>query len=147
MAFNPAAGIKLLFKKGDGQVPEVFSSYCSILAKSVSFDGTEATFDIPNCDDLTAVNWIVSEMQSKRVSFEGSGMLNTPDFDLFYDWWDSGLSSNCQVVLDVPAANGGRILSGAFKIPKFSLTGNKGEKCNVSISVASDGPIVKVNNV
>jgi hypothetical protein len=146
MAFKPASGIKLLFKKGDGADPEVFAIYCSILAKSISFDGTEATFDIPDCTDLEAVNWVVSEMQSKRVTLVGSGMLNTPDFDKFYEWWDSGETSNCQLVLDVPAADGGRILQGGFKLPKFQLTGNKGEKCQVSISVASDGPVTKVNN-
>ena len=147
MAFNSASGIKLLLKVGDGADPENFNTFCSITAKSVSFDGVEATSEISNCPTDDAVAWIESEMQSKRVSFEGSGKLNTPDFDKFYDWWDGGLSKNCQIVLDVAVGLGGRILSGAFKMPKFSLTGNKGEKCEVSTSIASDGPVVKTNNV
>jgi hypothetical protein len=147
MAFKSASGVKLLLKIGDGvEGAEAFTAYCSISAKSISFDGTEATSETPNCPVDDAISWIESEMQSKRVTIEGSGKLNTPDFDKFYDWWDAGESKNCQVVLDVVAADGGRILTGAFKMPKFSLVGNKGEKCEVTISIASDGPVVKTNN-
>lgn len=146
MAFKEASGLKLLLKKGDGASPEVFAAMCSITAKSISFDGTENTFDIPDCEDAEAIAWLVSEIQNKRVVVTGSGTLNTPDFDEFYEWWDDGSKVNCQLVIDVPSADGGRILEGGFRLPNFQLVGNRGEKMNVTITVASDGPIVKTNN-
>lgn len=146
MAFKSASGLKLLLKKGDGASPEQFTAFCSITAKSLSFEGQENTFDIPDCDDPEALAWMEAEMQSKRVTVQGSGTLNTPDFDEFYEWWDSGEPANCQLVIDVSAANGGRILSGAFLLPRFELTGNRGEKMNVSINLGSTGPLTKTNN-
>ncbi|MFN3585188.1 phage tail tube protein [Phenylobacterium sp.] len=140
------SGLKLLLKMGDGASPEQFTAACSITAKTVNFEGQENTFDIPDCNDPEAISWLVSEMASKRVTIEGSGTLNSPDFDSFFDWWDGGQDKNCKVILDVPAVDGGRILSGAFKLPSFQLTGNRGEKANVSISVASSGPVTKTNN-
>lgn len=140
------SGLKLLLKMGDGALPEVFTAACSITAKTVNFEGQENTFDIPDCEDPEAISWLVSEMASKRVTIEGSGTLNALDFDDFFVWWDGGEDKNCKVVIDVPNADGGRILSGAFKVPSFQLTGNRGEKMNVSITVASSGPVVKTTN-
>lgn len=146
MAFKHASGLKLLFKLGDGASPEVFTSFCSITAKTLQHQGTENTFDIPNCEDPDEIAWLISEIQNKRILINGSGTLNTPDYDEFYEWWDSGEARNAQAVIDVPSADGGRILEGAWKLPSFELTGNRGEKMNVSISVGSDGPITKINN-
>lgn len=146
MAHKNASGLKLLLKMGNGMSPESFAVFCSITAKTINFEGQENTFDIGDCSDPEAITWLVAEMQSKRVLVDGNGTLNTPDFDTFYTWWDGGESVNCQLVIDVAAADGGRILEGAFKLPKFQLTGEKGAKMNVSISLGSDGPITKTNN-
>lgn len=146
MAFEQVRGLLLAFKKGDGESPEEFTAFCSITAKSVNFDGQENTFAIPDCEDQDAVDWLYSEMQSKRVTINGSGTLNAPDFDDFYEWWDGGEDSNGQLIIDIPAASGGRILEGAWKVPTFSLTGNKGELSTVTITIASSGPLSKTNN-
>jgi hypothetical protein len=140
------SGLKLLVKKGDGAVPEQFKSFCSVTAKTIRFEGQENTFDIADCENPDAITWLVSEMASKRVLIDGSGTLNAPDFDEYFEWWDTGVSSNCQIVLDIPAADGGRILAGAFKLPSFDLTGNRGEKVNVNLSIGSDGPVTKTDN-
>lgn len=146
MAFKEAAGVLLLFELGDGESPETFEALCSITAKEVDHQGTEQTFAIPTCPEDGSIDWLVSEIQNKRISITGSGMLNVPDYDTFYAWWDSGESRNAHLIIDMPAADGGRILSGAWKLPNFRLTGNKGEKMQVSITVASDGAVTKTNN-
>lgn len=146
MAFKEASGLKLLVKIGDGASPETFDAICSITAKAINFDGQENTFDIPNCEDPEAISWLVAEIQNKRVTIEGSGTLNTPDFDDLHSWWDAGESRNAQVVIDVPSVDGGRILEGAWKLPKLSITGNRGEKMSINVSIASDGAITKTNN-
>lgn len=139
-------GLLIRFKIGDGESPEQFVSACSITAKSIDHQGTEQTFAIPNCEDEDAVDWLVSEIQNKRIVITGSGTLNGPDYDDFYEWWDSGANKNCQVIIDIPAASGGRVLDGAFKCPNFQLVGNKGELSTVSITVGSSGPVTKSNN-
>lgn len=146
MAFKHASGLKLLLKKGDGASPETFTAICSLTAKTIQHQGTENTFDIPDCSDPEAVSWLVSELQNKRIVVSGNGTLNTPDYDELFEWWDGGEDSNLQLVIDVPAADGGRILEGAFKLPSFEITGNRGEKMNASVTIASSGPVTKTNN-
>lgn len=146
-AFISASGVKLALLFGDGASPETFNKLCSITAKSVRFEGQEATFAIPeDCDDDEAIAWLEGEIQSKRVTIQGNGTMNTPDFETVYDMWDAGTPFNAQLILDVTAATGGRILSAAWLMPSFEMTGNKGEKVSLSLNIGSTGPLVKTNN-
>ena len=146
-AIKYAKGTKLVLKFGDGGSPETFAHMCSfVLSKSVQFTANENTSTIPDCDDLDGVPWEVSEITSKRISLQGSGTLNTPDFDALYEWWDAGESRDMKVVLDVLAANGGVILTGAWKLPTMEMTGEDGEKVQISATFGSDGPVVKTAN-
>lgn len=142
-----ASGVKLLLKLGDGASPEVFAAPCSINTdRGIQFTANENTFTIIDCADPEAVAWLDSEIESLRVSASGSGMLNTPDVDDFWEWWESGESKNCQLIVDVLAANGGRIFEGGFKLLSFEINGSRGSKMEVSISFASSGPVTKANN-
>lgn len=146
-AIKHARGVSLLLKIGDGAQPEVFSAPCSINAeRGVNFVGEENTTTIPDCADLEAIQWVVSEITSLRVTASGSGVLNTPDLEDYFDWWKSGESRNCKLIMDVPSSAGGIIFSGAFKLPNFELSGNKGEKAQVSLSLASDGEVTSAAN-
>lgn len=146
-AVKHVSGVKLLLKVGDGGSPEAFAHYCSINAeRGIQFQGEENTFSLPDCSDMDAIAWVVSEIASLRVLANGAGTLNGPDLMFFFEWWKSGESRNCKLVLDVPAADGGVIFSGAFKIPNFEVTANRGEKVNCSISLASDGEVTAADN-
>lgn len=146
-AVKHASGLKLLLKLGNGATPEVFSTVCSIRAtKGVNFEGEENTFNIGDCDEPEAITWLIGEVVGKRITFDGGGVLHTPDLDKFYEWWDGGETKNCKIVLDVPGADGGIVLTGGFKLPAFNVTGNDGDKVQFSASIKSDGPVVKTAN-
>jgi hypothetical protein len=147
-AIKHASGVKLLLKVGDGASPEQFTTYCSINAeRGVQFQAGEQTFEIADCPDPEAIAWVTSEITSLRVTFSGAGTLNTPDLEEFFDWWKGGLTKNCQLVLDVPAVDGGLIFEGGFKLPNFEVTGGaRGSRASVSISGASDGEVTKSAN-
>lgn len=146
-AAKTASGVKLLLKIGDGDDPEVFAMPCSINAeRGIQFQAEENTFSLPDCSDPEKIAWIVSEIASLRVLANGSGLLHTPDVEVFFLWWKSGLSKNCKLIMDVPAADGGVIFSGAFKLPNFEITGARGDKTNCSLSLASDGEVTIADN-
>lgn len=142
-----ASGRKLRLKVGDGESPEEFTAFCSITSRSVTYTAKENTFDIPDCDEPDDVMWTESEIMSVRIAVDGSGVLNPLDFDAFFEWWESGESKNCELVLDIDSASGGRILTGPFKLLTMKEDGNDGDKVQISLSLASDGKVVKTNNV
>ena len=146
-AVKHARGVKLLLKVGDGASPEVFTAYCSINAAR-SLQGTAATneFNIPDCDDPDALAWVTREKVSISYSVTGAGILNTPDVQDFHDWLDSITSKNCQIIVDVPSADGGVIFEGAFHLTEFQITGDRGGKIECTISLASDGTVTVTAN-
>jgi predicted secreted protein len=146
-AVQHARGVKLLLKVGDGASPEVFTAYCTInAARSIS--GTAATndFNIPDCEDPDALAWISREKVSLSYSVAGAGILNTPDTELFTEFLADPDPRNCQIIVDVPAADGGVIFEGAFHLTEFQITGDRGGKMEASIALVSDGEVTVTDN-
>jgi predicted secreted protein len=144
-AVKNAKGVKLLLKVGDGGSPtENFATYCSVnAARGITFTAAANEINIPDCADPEKIAWLAREKSSLSVGVTGAGMLNTPDLGAFYDWLTSEDSRNVQMVVDVPGADGGVTFSGAFHLTEFAVTGDVGNRIQVSITLASDGEVVK----
>lgn len=141
-AVKHARGVKLVLKVGNGASPEVFTAKCSInAARGISFAAATRDFAVPDCTDPDMIAWLSREKESLSVAFSGAGMLNTPDVEDFFDWWRDEDPKNCQVVVDVPSADGGVIFEGLYHLTDFGITGDRGGKQEMTISLASDGEI------
>nr|WP_312991054.1 phage tail tube protein [Brevundimonas diminuta] len=141
-AVKHARGVKLLIKVGDGASPEVFSTPCSINAeRGITFTAGANDQDIPDCTNPDAIAWVVREKTNLSASITGSGVLDTEDAEFFFDWLKSEDPKNVKVIVDVPASDGGVIFTGAFHLTEFSITGNRGEKMQASVSLSSSGEI------
>jgi predicted secreted protein len=146
-AVTHARGVKLLLKVGDGNAPEAFGAYCTInAARGITFTSATNEFNVPDCTDPDLIGWLAREKVSLSVGVSGAGMLNTPDVQDFFDWWKSENSKNCQIVVDVPSANGGVIFEGLFHLTEFAITGDRGGKMESTLSLASDGEVTSTPN-
>jgi hypothetical protein len=145
MASTPvkhAHGVKLLIMVGDAGSPEVFTAFCTVnAARSVVGEAATNDFNIPDCEDPDALGWLVREKVSLQYTAQGAGILNTPDVQAFADWLESPDPKNCQIIVDVPAADGGVIFAGGFHLTHFEITGNRGSKMEATINLISDGII------
>lgn len=147
MTVKNARGVKLFLKVGNGASPEVFTAFCTINAqRGITFTAGTREFPLIDCNDPDAIAWILREKDSLSAAFTGAGQLNTPDVEEFFDWLKEEDSRNCQVVLDVPAIDGGIIWEGKWHLTEFSITGDRGTKQEASITAASDGEISLVPN-
>lgn len=146
-AVKHARGVKLLLKVGDAGSPEVFTTYCTVnAARGITFTAAANEFNIPDCDDPDLIGWLAREKVSLSVAVTGAGILNTPDVEAFFTWWSSENSQNCQIVVDVLAADGGRIFEGAFHLTEFAITGDRGAKMQCTLTLASDGQVTITDN-
>jgi hypothetical protein len=146
MAVTPvkyASGVKLLIMVGDGGSPEIFTAFCTInAARSVVGDAATNDFNIPDCEDPDALGWLAREKVSLSYSATGAGILNTPDVQAFTDWLADPNSRNCQIVVDIPATDGGVIFAGPFHLTHFEITGDRGAKMAATLNLISDGEIL-----
>jgi hypothetical protein len=142
-----ARGVRLVLKVGDGGSPETFVAKCSINSeRGITFSSATNDFDEIDCDDADAIAWLLREKSDVSAAFTGAGMLNTPDVEPFFDWLESEDSLNCLVVVDVPAVDGGIIFLGSWQLVEFAVTGARGAKQEVSISLSSDGALTHLPN-
>lgn len=132
----------MLLKVGDGASPEQFAHYCSINAeREFALEANVNESIAIDCDNPDAPGWVDREVESNSAQITGSGLLNGPDYAEFFEWFNSGLPRNVQVVLNVSAVNGGGQCEGAFLLTNLTKTGNRGEKVNVSITLQSTGAV------
>lgn len=142
-----ARGVKLLIKVARPDAPSVFETFCTINAeRGITFTAGLNEQEVIDCEDLEAIAWVLREKSNLSAAITGSGTVNTPDIDVFYDWLADPNSWPTKVIIDVPGADGGVIFTGNFHMSEFSVTGNKGEKMQASTSLSSDGRITKARN-
>ena len=103
MALNPikhAHGTQLLIMVGQGDgPPETFAAFCTVnAARSVVGEAATNDFNIPDCDDMEKVGWLVREKVSLQYTAQGAGILNTPDVQEFADWLIEPDPRHCQIV-------------------------------------------------
>ncbi|PLR25065.1 hypothetical protein SGCZBJ_12575 [Caulobacter zeae] len=137
-----ARGVKLVLKVSAGGNPETFEGICSINAeRELTFEAATNDFNLPDCTDTDLLSWLVREKVSLSSAFTGAGILNLPDLPRMWTWLKSPDPVKCQIIMDVPAADGGVLWEGFYHLSNFSVTGNVGEKAQTSMTLASDGEI------
>lgn len=127
-----------LIKLGNGATPEVFAAPCGL--NSRGFSRTAATNDtnVPDCDNPDAPSWLERDVVSLSGQMTGAGVVADEDFDVWNDWFESGVSKNVQITL------GTRTWAGAAILAKLDITGNRGQRVNFSATLDSDGEIIKL---
>lgn len=144
---NSIPGRSLLIKVGDGGDPETFTHNCSINAeRGIVLTAQTNDVNVPDCDDPDLMAWVEREKVSLSGQINGSGTLHAQDQDLFWEWITSNSPKNVKAITDIAGASGGRIFTGAWHCTNFEISGNRGEKCNCSITLLSDGIITFANN-
>lgn len=128
-----------LIKVGDGGAPEVFSAPCGLTSKSFNQTASAQETVVPDCDDPDAPANVQRTVDSLSRDLSGSGVLAKEAFDdVWQPWYTSGLSKNCQVY---PNGAAGGYYQGAFLLTTLSMTANRGQRVNVSVTMQSDGDV------
>lgn len=143
-----ARGTKLLIKIGDGGSPsETFAHNCSVnAARSFQLSANTNDTNVPDCDDPDLMAWVEREKVSLSGTVNGAGVLNTPDLEFFFDYVADSDPKNCKIVVDVPGSDGGRVFTGSFLCTDFQISGDRGQKTDMSITLQSTGAITIANN-
>lgn len=129
---------KLSIWLGDGASPEQFVAPCGLTTRGITFNAASNDSVIPDCDDPDLPAWIERNIASLEASVSGSGVLSVAAFPKWNDFMQGGVSINCRVVLDHAQLG---YYEGLFILSQFEVTGEQGNKINVSVKLDSDGEI------
>jgi hypothetical protein len=140
------SGQKLLVMVGDGADPETFAHPCLInTERGIQRTAETTSTPVQDCDDPEKPAVTEVEKVSTSTAVNGAGKLHTPSIKEWNDWLDSPNPKNCRIKADASAANGGGYWQGAFHLTSFEVTGSYKEKCDVSVSLVSTGPVTWVD--
>jgi hypothetical protein len=136
-------GTQLLIKVSDGASTPAFSHPCLInTSRGIQLTAEMNEVLVPDCSDPDLMAWLEREKKSLSATISGAGVLNTPDFEDYFDWFTSVDPKACRVELGgVSSANGGGYLSGSFHLSSFEATGDRGDKVQTTMSLPSTGEI------
>lgn len=134
-----ASGSKVLIQLGDGASPEVFAHPCGITTKAVNQETTVNEVDIPDCSDEDAISWIGIEPQNRQMTVTGSGVLDKTELVNYRTFFALATAKNVRVNMNLGVGTGGGYWAGGMRLTTFNITGEKGQKIQVEITLRSDG--------
>lgn len=140
MATQPNfSGRRLIIRAGNGASPEVFAIFCSFNGdRAIQFDAaTTDEMDI-DCDNPTAVAWMVSQVDSLSATVSGGGRVKAVDVPEFFEWFSSGEARNVQVEID---ATGGVQFDGAALLTSWNVNGGETGSATAELSLRFTGPV------
>lgn len=126
---------------GDGGGTEIFSAPCGISQLTMTINTESSQTVIPDCDDLEAVAWASTDIQSMQMVISGSGLLAAEAMQTWQDWWytDAGAEKNIRLFKDLALANGGGKFQGPAVLTAYEETGQRGEKWSQSFTINFNG--------
>lgn len=124
---------------GNGANPEVFTAPCGLTSKGFNQSASTQESTVPDCDNPDAPAYTERDIDALSAEISGSGVLAMESAAIWQVWYDSGLPKNVQIKLDQTLANHGGYWSGAFVLTGFNITGERGAKVKVDLTMQSDG--------
>lgn len=136
-------GSNFLLKIWDGAA---YTAPCG-LTNVVLNDSTNVNdIDLPDCADPTLISWLGREPQSRGVEISADGVLDTTVLDTYRAFKADSNGELCRIELaNVSLANGGGYWQGTFHLTQLQITGQRGQKVQVSLSLVSDGEVTWTN--
>lgn len=128
---------QFLIQVGDGASPEIFGEPCGLTSKGFNRTAEMNDTNVPNCGDPDAPSWLERDVVSLSGEMTGSGVLAEESVDTWDEWFESGESRNVRVLLNT------RRWDGRAKLSAFNVTGERGQRVNVEVTITSDGPIAR----
>lgn len=137
------SGTALLILVGDGASPEVFAQPCGLTSNTFALTSATGSTVIPYCDAPESAAWSSSEVTSLSAQVTGSGVMAVESFEIWNNWFLAGESKNAQVKLDNPGLG---MYEGPWTLSSFKLTGTRGQKVTVDITLDNSDIITWVPN-
>lgn len=130
-------GGKVRVLLGDGESPENFTAPCGFTSRSISLNKALNDFQIPDCDDPDAIDWLGRDAVSLSMSINGEGVLASESVETWLDAWESASSISVKVEWEFPTKT--ITWTGYMHVENFEVTAQNAQRATATVSLQSDG--------
>lgn len=120
----------------------VYTSPCGFTSRSLTLSKALNEFQIPDCDDPDAVDWLGRDAVSLSMGINGEGVLASESVEDWLDAFHSVDSVPAKVEIEFPAKT--ITYTGAMHVESMEIGANNGQRATSGISMQSDGAMTKV---
>jgi hypothetical protein len=140
-------GEKLLILIGNGATTEVFTHPCLInMARSISFVTNMTETEVPDCDNPALPAKIVRKAKSVDFSISGTGKVDKTTVLAYIQWLQSAAPKNAKIRQNETGANGGWEGVGKLLLKDFSVSGERGDYQEVTLTLVPAGVFTWTQN-
>lgn len=122
--------------------PIVYAALCGFTSKSLTLTKGLEEVNVPDCIDPDKVDWVGRDATSLSMSVSGEGVLAQESVEAWLDAWESIDSTPAKVEIEFPAKT--ITWTGFLHIESFSAEAPNGRRVTSSVSLQSDGEMVRV---
>lgn len=136
-------GGKIRIMLSDGAEPAVYTAPCGLTQRGLTLSKNLNDVTIPDCLDPDKVDWIGRDAASLSMSISGEGVLASESIVAWLDAGESIDSVGVKVEIEFPATT--YTYTGNMQIESLEVGANNGERATISISMQSDGEMVRTS--
>jgi hypothetical protein len=127
---------------GNSATPIVYAAPCGLSSKSLTLTKGLEEFQLPDCDDPTAIDWLGRDATSLSMSASGEGVLAESAVDTWLAAWESPDSVPVKIEMEFPSATW--IWTGFMHVEsaEFGAPNNTG-RVTGNFTLQSDGEMVR----
>lgn len=122
----------------------IFAKPCGLNNVTITANKNSQDTNVPDCEDPEAPQWIERDVESLDMSVTGSGVLAAEALETWWDAFSSTETVNARIYVGaLTDVTNGYFWEGEFHLTSFEVTGQTGQRAQVSISLASSGEVIK----
>ena len=142
VAATTIKGGKVKVLLGNDATPTVYTAPCGFTSKSISLSKALNEVQVPDCDDPDKVDWLGRDSVSLSMGVSGEGVLAAQSVETWLDAWESVDSVPVKVEWEFPAKT--ITYTGRMHVETVESTAPNGQRATISVSMQSDGEMIRV---
>lgn len=136
-------GGKIRVMLGDGSSPLTYAAPCGLSQRSITLSKGLNEVQIPDCDNPDEVTWTGRDASSLSISISGEGVLASESIVTWVEAWEDVESVDVRVEVEFPVTT--YIWTGKMHVETLEIGANNGERATISVSMQSDGEMVRTS--
>lgn len=119
-----------------------YSAPCGFTSRSIALNKALNEFQIPDCDDPDAIDWLGRDAVSLSMGVNGEGVLAQESVETWLDAWEDTDPVAVKVEWEFPAKT--VTWTGTMHVENFEVTAQNAQRATATVSLQSDGAMTRV---
>lgn len=126
----------------DENSPNSYTAPCGFTSRSITLSKALNDFQIPDCDDPDAVDWLGRDAVSLSMTVSGEGVLAAESVETWLDAWEDVDAVGVKVEWEFTTKT--VTWTGLMHVESVEVVAQNAQRATLAVSMQSDGVMTKV---